>query len=229
MKDGYIKTAAITPDTKVADTIYNTEQICKKIIECSVNGAKILVFPELCITGYSCGDLFLQDLLLDKAMEGLIKIAATTKEMDAIVFVGLPVRYRGKLYNAAAAVSRGEVLGIVPKTYLPNYNELYELRHFSRGMEDTVEIEIGGEIVPMGTKQLFVCASVPELVIAIEICEDLWAPDPPGTMHALSGATVLVNLSASDEAIGKDAYRRELVCGQSARLLCGYKIGRAHV
>lgn len=222
MKDGYIKTAAITPDTKVADTIYNTEQICKKMIECSVNGAKILVFPELCITGYSCGDLFLQDLLLDKAMEGLIKIAATTKEMDAIVFVGLPVRYRGKLYNAAAAVSRGEVLGIVPKTYLPNYNEFYELRHFSRGMEDTVEIEIGGEIVPMGTKQLFVCASVPELVIAIEICEDLWAPDPPGTMHALSGATVLVNLSASDEAIGKDAYRRELVCGQSARLLCGY-------
>ena len=222
MRDGYIKAAAITPETRVADTIYNTEQICEKIREYSAQGAKILVFPELCITGYSCGDLFLQDLLLDQAIEGLLKIVDATKGIDAIVFVGLPVRARGKLYNTAAAVSRGTLLGLVPKTHLPNYNEFYELRYFCRGMEDTVEIEIGGSPAPMGTRQLFACASMPELVIAVEICEDLWAPNPPSTAHALSGATVIVNPSASDEATGKDAYRRALVLGQSARLLCGY-------
>ena len=222
MNDGYLKVAAITPDTKVADTVYNTEQICEKIAECGRAGAKVMVFPELCITGYSCGDLFLQDLLLEKAKKGLLKIAKATKKTDAIVFVGLPVCFRGKLYNAAAAVCRGEILGLVPKTHLPNYNEFYELRHFSRGMEETVEVEIGGEIVPMGTKQLFACETMPQLLIAAEICEDLWAPNPPSTAHALSGATLIVNLSASDEATGKDVYRRDLVCGQSARLLCGY-------
>lgn len=222
MKDGYLKVAAITPDTRVADTVYNTERICEKIRECSRAGAKVMVFPELCITGYSCGDLFLQDLLLDKAKEGLLQIAEETKNTDAIVFAGLPVCCRGKLYNAAAAVCRGEILGLVPKTHLPNYNEFYELRHFTWGMEDTVEVEIGDGLVPIGTKQLFTCETMPELVIAVEICEDLWSPNPPGMAHALSGATLIVNLSASDEATGKDIYRRDLVCGQSARLLCGY-------
>lgn len=222
MKDGYIKVAAITPDVKVADTKYNTEQICAKIRECGANGAKILVFPELCVTGYSCGDLFLQETLLRGAMKGLKKIKKATKGLDAIVFVGLPVSYKGKLYNAAAAISDGEILGIVPKTYLPNYNEFYEARHFAKGMKETVSLEIGDDCVPMGANLLFVCDSMKELVIGAEICEDLWAPNPPSIGHALAGANVIVNLSASDETVGKDAYRRSLVQGQSARLLCGY-------
>ncbi len=222
MKDGYIKAAAVTPKVKVADTKYNTDHICEQIRECGRNGAKVMVFPELCITGYSCGDLFLQELLLEQAMEGLKKIADCTKETDAIVFAGLPVSYKGKLYNAMAALSDGEILGLVPKTFLPNYNEFYEARYFTKGMEETVYIDIGNEIVPMGRNLLFVCDTMPELTIAAEICEDLWAPNPPSIDHALAGAVLIVNASASDEAAGKDVYRRNLVCGQSARLLCGY-------
>ena len=222
MKDGYIKVAAITPKVKVADTKYNTDHICEKIRECSKNGAKVTVFPELCITGYSCGDLFLQDLLLEKAIEGLQEIAECTKEIDAIVFAGLPVSYKGKLYNTMAALSDGEILGFVPKTFLPNYNEFYEARHFTKGMEDIVYIDIGEESIPMGRNLLFVCSTMRELTIAGEICEDLWAPNPPSIDHALSGAVLIVNASASDESTGKDIYRRNLVCGQSARLLCGY-------
>lgn len=222
MKDGYIKVAAVTPKVKVADTRYNTDHICEKIRECSRNGAKVMVFPELCITGYSCGDLFLQDLLLEKAIEGLQEIAKCTKEADAIVFVGLPLAYKGKLYNAMAALSDGEILGFVPKTYLPNYNEFYEARHFTKGMTETVYVDIKEESVPMGRNLLFVCDTMRELTIAGEICEDLWAPNPPSIAHALAGASLIVNASASDEATGKDIYRKNLVCGQSARLLCGY-------
>lgn len=145
MKDGYIKAAAVTPKVKVADTKYNTNQICEKIRECGENGAKVIVFPELCITGYSCGDLFLQDLLLEKAIEGLFEIAECTKETDAIVFAGIPISYKGKLYNTMAGLCGGEILGFVPKTFLPNYNEFYEARHFTKGMEDTVYIDIGEE------------------------------------------------------------------------------------
>ena len=222
MKEGYIKAAAVTPDLKVADTKFNTERICEKIKECGAQGAKIVVFPELCITGYSCGDLFLQELLLKHAMKGLKKNAKSTEGTDAIVFVGLPVCYRGKLYNAAAALCGGEILGIVPKTYLPNYNEFYEARYFAKGMEETVYLDIGDESVPMGRRLLFTCDTMKELVIGAEICEDLWAPNPPSIDHALAGATLIVNLSASDAAAGKADYRRNLVCGQSARLICGY-------
>ena len=222
MKEGYIKAAAVTPDLKVADTKFNTERICEKIKECGAQGAKIVVFPELCITGYSCGDLFLQELLLKHAMKGLKKIAKCTEGTDAIVFVGLPVCYRGKLYNAAAALCGGEILGIVPKTYLPNYNEFYEARYFAKGMEETVYLDIGDESVPMGRRLLFTCDTMKELVIGAEICEDLWAPNPPSIDHALAGATLIVNLAASDAAAGKADYRRNLVCGQSARLICGY-------
>ncbi len=222
MRDGYIKVAAVTPKVKVADTKYNTDHICEKIRECSRNGAKVMVFPELCITGYSCGDLFLQELLLDQAIEGLWEIAKCTKEADAIVFVGLPLAYKGKLYNAMAALSDGEILGFVPKTFLPNYNEFYEARHFTKGMAETVYVDIKEESVPMGRNLLFVCDTMRELTIAGEICEDLWAPNPPSIGHALAGASLIVNASASDEATGKDIYRKNLVCGQSARLLCGY-------
>ncbi len=222
MKDGYIKVAAVTPKVKVADTKYNTDHICEKIRECSRNGAKVIVFPELCITGYSCGDLFLQDLLLEQAVDGLQEIAQCTKEADAIVFVGLPLAYKGKLYNVLAALSDGEILGFVTKTFLPNYNEFYEARHFTKGIKETVYVDLKEESVPMGSNLLFVCDTMRELTIAGEICEDLWAPNPPSIAHALAGAVLIVNASASDEATGKDIYRKNLVCGQSARLLCGY-------
>lgn len=222
MRDGFVKVAAVTPKIKVADTVYNAEVITESIKEAAAQGAKVIVLPELCITGYTCSDLFLQEQLLQSAKAALVGIARDTKEVDAIVFVGMPLDYNGKLYNVAAVLNRGEVLGFVPKTYLPTYNEFYEARHFTRGMEYTVEVPIGGKRVLMGTKLLFACEDMPELKIAAEICEDLWTPEPPSIHHARNGATIIVNLSASNETTGKDIYRRELVNGQSARLLCGY-------
>lgn len=222
MRDGFVKVAAVTPKIRVADTVYNAEVISAAIKEAAAQGAKVIVLPELCITGYTCSDLFLQEQLLQSAKEALLNIAKDSKEVDAIIFVGLPFEYNGKLYNVAAVLNRGEILAFVPKVYLPTYNEFYEARHFTRGMECPVEIFIGGKHVLMGTKLLFSCQDMPELKIAAEICEDLWTPEPPSIRHARNGATVIVNLSASNETTGKDIYRRELVNGQSARLLCGY-------
>ena len=222
MRDGFVKVAAVTPKIRVADTKYNAGVIVEGIREAAAAGAKVIVLPELVITGYTCSDLFLQEYLLEQAKRALGTIAEETAEVDAILFVGLPLAYNGKLYNVAAVLCRGEVLGFVPKTYLPNYNEFYEARHFARGMADPVEVDFEGECVPMGTRLLFVCTSLPELKIGAELCEDLWTPEPPSIRHARNGATLLVNLSASDETTGKDIYRRELVNGQSARLLCGY-------
>lgn len=214
--------AAVTPKIRVADPQYNTKMIIQKIQECANQDVKVMVFPELCITGYTCGDLFLQELLLQGAMDGLAEIVTYTQNVDAILFVGLPLRHRGKLYNVAAAVSHGEILGFVPKRFLPNYNEFYEARYFTAGMEETQDVRVGEEPIPMGTGQLFVCEDMPELVIGAELCEDLWTPAPPSIAHAAAGATLIVNLSASDETTGKDSYRRNLVSGQSARLVCGY-------
>lgn len=222
MEDGFIKAAAVTPKIRVADTKYNADLICDCIMEAAKQGAKVIVLPELCITGYTCGDLFLQDALLEGAEEALLKITGFTSEVDAVIFVGLPLRCRGKLYNVAAAISGGEVLGFVPKRCLPTYNEFYEARHFTQGKEEPVEVDFGGKKIPMGTKMLFSCQTMPELKIAVEICEDLWTPEPPSIRHARNGAVLIVNLSASNETTGKDVYRRELVNGQSARLLCGY-------
>ena len=223
MRQGFVKVAAVTPKIRVADTGYNAKVICQSVKEAAEAGAKVIVLPELCITGYTCGDLFLQEKLLREAKEELLHIAAFTTDVDAIVFVGLPLAYKGKLYNVAAALNRGKILGIVPKTYLPNYNEFYEARHFTRGMEEVADVRLTEELtVPMGTRQLFTCLELPELVIAAELCEDLWTMNPPSIGHAMHGATLIVNLSASDETTGKPAYRRELVKGQSARLLCGY-------
>ena len=218
-----MKAAALTPKGKVADTKYNGEQIRAMMDEAEEQGAKILVFPELCITGYTCGDLFLQDLLLAQAKAELLKIAEYTKGKDYLAFVGLPLVQNGKLYNVAAAVGGGQVIGLVPKTRIPNYNEFYEKRYFARGMEDPVPVEMEeNHLVPMGSRLLFSCRQMPGLVIGAELCEDLWAPDPPSIGLAKAGATVIVNLSASDETTGKDVYRRNLVTGQSARLVCGY-------
>lgn len=228
MKHGFIKAVAITPDVKVADPVYNGNLICEKIDQAMEEGAVIIVFPELCITGYTCGDLFWQELLLEKAKEQLLKIAAHTEKKNGIVFVGLPITYNGKLYNTAAAVSQGRILGFVPKTHLPNYNEFYEARYFSTGMKEPVPVELSeNQVAPMGTRLLFSASAMPELKIGVEICEDLWAPNPPSISHALAGANVIVNLSASNEVADKDRYRVSLVSGQSARLICGYVYANA--
>lgn len=223
MKQGFIKVAALTPKIKVADVDYNKKLICDAVKEADAAGAKIIVLPELCITGYACSDLFLQELLLCSAEEALLAVAEETKESDALIFVGLPYEHQGKLYNVAAALNRGKVLGLVPKTYLPNYNEFYEARHFTKGMERAVETELSsGEKVPFGCNLIFTCEGMSGLRVAAELCEDLWTPQPPSIRHALHGANVIVNLSASDETTGKDIYREALISGQSARLLCGY-------
>ncbi len=222
MRHGFVKVAAVTPKIKVADTAYNADVICDAIAQAAAGGAKVIVLPELCLTSYSCSDLFLQEKLLSGAMEGLKKIASFTSFIDALIFVGMPLEYRGKLYNVAAVLNYGKVLGFVPKSYIPNYNEFYEARHFAAAIPDVVEVEFDGNAVPMGTRLLFSCDSIPGLCIAAEICEDLWGPEPPSIRHARNGATVIVNLSASNETTGKDSYRRDLVKGQSARLLCGY-------
>ncbi len=182
----------------------------------------MIVTPELCLTGYTCNDLFLQELLLREAGEALVWLIEQTKELNAIIFVGLPFAHRDKLYNVAAAFCGGILLGLVPKTSLPNYGEFYEQRYFSRGMKQPVPVSVAGLECYMGTRMIFECKEYPMLRISAEICEDLWAPCPPSNEHALGGATLIVNLSASDEVTGKDVYRRKLVEGQSARLVCGY-------
>lgn len=223
MRHGFVKTCAITPKIRVADTVYNGQIIMDSMEEASKAGAKLVVFPELCITGYTCGDLFWQNKLITAAKEELIKIAEKSRELDGIFFVGLPYDINGKIYNMAAAVSGGEVIGMVPKTYIPNYNEFYEARYFTSGQNlCTVEYLPDGTEVEVDTDLIFRCEDMPQLKIAVEICEDLWTPNPPSIGHAMAGANVIVNLSASDENTGKSQYRRELVSGQSARLLCGY-------
>jgi NAD+ synthase (glutamine-hydrolysing) len=222
MNHGFVKVAAVTPKIRVADPDYNARVICSEMIAACEKGAKIIVFPELCITGYTCGDLFLQELLLEKAGQALMKVTETTEGRDALVFVGLPVERQGKLYNVAAAIQNGRVLGLVPKLNIPAYAEFYEGRHFSEGNLQTVKFRLGDVEVPFGCNLLFGCTNMKGLVVGCEICEDLWVANPPSTGHALKGATVLVNLSASNETIGKDEYRELLVKSASARLLSGY-------
>ena len=223
MRQGFVKAAAVTPKIKVADTKYNAELILDMMKESTRQGAKIVVFPELCLTGYTCQDLFLQERLLQGAKDALMKLVKESASLDAIFFVGLPFEILGKLFNVAAVFSHGEVLGLVPKSYLPNYNEFYEARHFVSGAELATEVVLpDGSCVPADRDLLFVCEQMPKLRIGVELCEDLWTPNPPSISHALAGASVLVNLSASNELTGKDSYRRELVSGQSARLLAAY-------
>jgi NAD+ synthase (glutamine-hydrolysing) len=223
VRQGFVKAAAVTPKIKVADTKYNAELILDMMKESTRQGAKIVVFPELCLTGYTCQDLFLQERLLQGAKDALMKLVKESASLDAIFFVGLPFEILGKLYNVAAVFSHGEVLGLVPKSYLPNYNEFYEARHFVSGAELATEVVLpDGSCVPADRDLLFVCEQMPKLRIGVELCEDLWTPNPPSISHALAGASVLVNLSASNELTGKDSYRRELVSGQSARLLAAY-------
>ncbi|NTV77580.1 MAG: NAD(+) synthase, partial [Clostridiales bacterium] len=181
-----------------------------------------IVFPELCITGYTCNDLFYQECLLEQAKEQLLKIADHTEGSDALVFIGMPIERENKLYNTAAVLQNGDILAFIPKTFLPNYGEFYELRHFTSGNKEPVYLSFDGGEIPFGTNILMETDAVGGLVIGCEICEDLWAPSTPGTNHVLAGANLLVNLSASNETIGKADYRRSLVQSTSARLLCGY-------
>lgn len=227
MKQGFVKVAAVTPDVRVADVDHNTEKICEAIDEAAQERAKIVVFPELCITGYTCGDLYLQDVLLNSAKQALNRIAKYTRDKDMLIFVGLPLDVEGKLYNVAAALNRGKILGLTTKTFLPNYGEFYEMRQFTPGPDVSRDILFEGSLIPFGPQILFEATTMENLVVSAEICEDVWSPVPPSIEAALEGATVIVNCSASDETAGKDSYRRALILGQSARLISGYVYANA--
>lgn len=222
MKDGFITVATATPQVAVADCEANAQAILACINEMAAAHAKVMVLPELCITGYTCSDLFWQTKLLDEAEAALSAIAEGSRQVDALIAVGMPLRVAGKLLNVAAILCRGKVLGFVPKVNLPAYNEFYETRHFTSGSADMGTVQFCGEEIPVGTNLLFSCENVVDLCVAAEICEDLWVPNPPSVQHALAGASVICNLSASDEMVGKGSYRRDLVAGQSARLVCAY-------
>ena len=222
MEQGFIKVAAATPKIRVADPVYNAGVICACLREAYEKGAKVIVFPELCLTGYTCGDLFLQPLLLEETSKQLMTVVKATEDMDSLVMIGLPVERAGKLYNVAAVIQKGEVLGMVPKANIPSYAEFYEGRHFSKGNREPKDFTFAGKTVPFGTNILFTCENVKGLTVGCEICEDLWVANPPSTDHALMGATLVANLSASNETVGKDEYRELLVKSASARLICGY-------
>lgn len=222
MRDGFVKVAALTPKIVVGDPYYNAQLICDLIDEAEEQEAKIMVFPELCLTGYTCQDLFLQEQLLEAALDGLRQIIAHSDGVDALIFVGLPFEKDHKLYNVAAAINGGELMGLVPKISIPMYGEFYEGRHFAVGNREVVSVFFDEVEVPFGTNLLFESDAIKGLSVAAEICEDLWVPNPPSTEHALAGASIIVNLSASNETIGKDEYRRLLVSATSARLVAGY-------
>ena len=222
MKNGFVKVAAATPDIRVADVEFNTQNIINAMEEAQKNGAKILVFPELCVTGYTCSDLFDHSVLLKASRKALLEIAENTNDKDMLVFIGAPLEVNGKLYNVAAAMNQGEIIGFTTKTFLPNYGDFYEMRQFTPGPQTVREITFEGKKIPFGPQILFQAEGMEELVVAAEICEDVWSPVPPSIQAALEGATVIVNCSASDETIGKDTYRRALISGQSARLISGY-------
>ncbi len=223
MKDGFLKVAAATPRIRVADCSYNASRVEAMAAEAAEHGAALLVFPELCLTGYTCGDLFLQDSLLQGAEQALARVIDASARHAVLLVVGLPFRLDGALYNVAAVVCRGKLLGLVPKHSIPNYGEFYEARHFTSGRGIApMPVHICGQDTWFGDGLLFRCNDLPAFALGCEICEDLWVADPPSARLAAAGATVIANPSASDETIGKAAYRRELVRSHSARLLCGY-------
>ena len=194
MKNGFVKVAATTPEIKVADCAYNGGQIIAQALKLAEEGCKLIAFPELCITGYTCGDLFLQEPLLRGAMEELGHIASETKQCDSLIVVGLPIMHIGRLYNVAAVIKAGQVLGLVPKSRIPNYSEFYEGRHFAYGEEcrSTQLLPFQQDPVPFQTRLLFACSNMPDFCLAVEICEDLWMPIPPSSFHAMAGATLIM-------------------------------------
>lgn len=242
MEFGFIRVAAATPRVKVADVDANVEEICRMAEIAENKQVSILAFPELSVTGYSCGDLFAQELLISRAEEGIKRLKTFSRGKSLTLVVGVPVRVRGSLYNCAAVIQNGSLKGIVPKIYLPTYNEFYESRWFSSGcdfLSDTLsaygliednakdcsspaagaEISYAGHKVNVYPNMLF---NVGRATLAIEICEDLWTPIPPSSHHALAGAQIIVNLSASNEVLMKHQYRKQLISQQSARTISAY-------
>lgn len=220
MNYGFVKVAAAVPRVKVADCKFNASQIEKEIIIADGKGVEVIVFPELCLTAYTCGDLFAHRLLLENAEMGLMQVLNNTRQLDIISIVGMPVAINGMLLNTAVVIQKGKVLGVVPKTYLPNYKEFYEKRWFTSATQvgETV-VRLGGQIVPLGTDLLF---HTVDTTFGIELCEDLWAPVPPSSALALQGAEIIFNLSADNEGVGKHVYLRSLIAQQSARCIAGY-------
>ncbi|MGN0186373.1 MAG: NAD(+) synthase [Paludibacteraceae bacterium] len=217
---GFIKVAAGIPSVRVADCQYNGAQIADLMHEACDNGVQAVVFPELCLTAYSCGDLFHNTLLLDAAENALQQLLNATKTLDIIGIIGMPIRLHNRLFNCAVVIHKGDILGVVPKTFLPNYNEFYEKRWFASGADVVAQqVALCGQTVPFGVQLLF---DATDVTFAVELCEDLWTPIPPSSNHALAGAHIIFNLSASDEVIGKHAYLRNLVIQQSARCIAGY-------
>lgn len=220
---GFIKVAAAVPRLQVADCTYNVAQMLAQIRQAEKEGVQVLAFPELSITGYTCADLFHQQWLLHQAEKGLGQLLQETGDVDLLFLAGLPVRAGNQIFNAVAVCQRGRILGVVPKIHLPNYSEFYEKRWFSSGAEATQEtVRLCGQEVPFGPRLLFRNRSDERLVVAVEICEDLWVVIPPSSYHALAGATLLINASASNELVEKEEYRRALVQQQSARCMAGY-------
>ena len=227
MQHGFIKVAAVTPQIKVGDPFYNAEQICKGIDEAEESGAKIIAFPELCLTGYTCQDLFLQEQLLEAAKAGLKYIVDYSDGIDAVIFVGLPFVKGNKLYNVAAVINCGELVGIVPKCHIPSHGEFGEGRWFAPGNTEPEVTEFDGVEIPFGANLLFESDAVSGLRIAAEICEDLWVADAPSVSHTANGATIIVNLAASPETVGKAEHRALLVRSASAKQMCGYVFANA--
>lgn len=223
LKYGFVKTAAATPKIRVADCDYNANQIIACVKEAYQNGASLLVFPELCVTGYTCSDLFLQSTLLKAAEKAVLKIKNETKDLDIVFVVGVPIAVKQSLYNCGVVICKGEILGAVPKVNIPNYSEFYEVRHFTSGKNTVESVSYAGEDdVLISSKQIFRCLGMDDFTIGVEICEDLWVAESPSIRLAQSGAAIICNLSCSDDLIGKAQYRRDLVKMQSAKLCCGY-------
>lgn len=226
MKDGWIKIACVTPKLRVADCDYNVAQIIKNATEAAAHGAKLIVFPELCITGYTCGDLFLQKTLLDGALKGLETLLHETRNLDGIIVVGMPIAKGDALYNCAVVCLKGIILGVIPKQNIPNYGEFYEMRHFTPGPDalpgQTIALTGGGQEIPFGAKQIFSCIELSDFTFGVEICEDVWVSDTPSVAMAQRGAVIIANLSCSDEVIGKEEYRRTMLQAKSGNLFCAY-------
>ncbi|MBW4081914.1 NAD(+) synthase [Paenibacillus sp. S150] len=220
---GFARVAAASPELRVADCEYNAAQIIDVIRQADEQQVEYLVLPELSVTGYTCADLFLQPVLQDAALEALLKITAATEGRDLIVIAGLPISIKSRLFNCAAVLQQGEILGLVVKTCIPGYSEFYEPRWFAGAEElEVAELRIGGTAVPIGNDLLFTSEGGSGISFGVEICEDLWVPVPPSSLLAQAGATLLFNPSASNELVGKADYRRQLVASQSASCVAGY-------